>query len=79
VATAFRSPAIPRGCLGPTFRARRERAEGSSRRTWVAAFTPAFDPADLDFDGVFGFGDLLLLPASRSRIGRGRSMLIQAI
>ncbi len=46
---------------GFTFWAHHEYAESSSWRTWVTGFTPSFDPADIDRDGVVGVSDLLIL------------------
>jgi hypothetical protein len=46
---------------GLTFWAHHEYAEGNSWRTWVAAFAPAYDPADLNFDGTVGILDFLIL------------------
>jgi hypothetical protein len=49
---------------GITFWGHHEYAVSGSWRTWVQAFTPAFAPADLDFDGAVGIADLLLLLAA---------------
>jgi hypothetical protein len=46
---------------GVTVWAHHEYAEANSWRTWVAGFTPAFDAADLDLDGIVGVEDFLIL------------------
>jgi hypothetical protein len=48
---------------GLTLWAHHEYAVNGIWRTWVAAFTPPFDPADLDFDGSVGITDFLTLLA----------------
>jgi hypothetical protein len=45
---------------GITFWAHHEYRE-ASWRTWVQAVTPPFHPADLNFDGMVGTADLLIL------------------
>ena len=49
---------------GLTFWSHHEYAESNSWRTWIAGFTPTFDPADLDLDGKVGVEDFLLLLAA---------------
>ena len=49
---------------GLTVWAHGEYAENDSWRTWVAGFTPVFDPADLNFDGVVGILDFLIVIGS---------------
>ena len=46
---------------GITMWAHHETTVSGSWRTWVTGFTPEFDPADLDFDGLVGIADFLLL------------------
>jgi len=44
--------------------AHHEYAVGNSWVTWIAGFTPTFDPADLNLDGMVGSQDFLLLLAA---------------
>ncbi len=49
---------------GITFWGHHEYAVSNSWRTWVQSFTPDFDVADLNFDGMVGIEDLLILLAA---------------
>ena len=44
-----------------TLWAHHENAVGNLWQTWVAGFTPEFNPADVNFDGTVGIEDFLIV------------------